>query len=72
MTKDDIEIGARAIAKSHGHDPDDLAPRTSMCTANNEQVPWWKVFEEQAEACLKAAGAAIFPERLSHDQKDLD
>lgn len=47
-----IEAGARAIARVRGHDPDDLAPLTEMCTGDNEQVPWWKVFEEDAEACL--------------------
>ncbi len=46
------ETIARAIAKSQGHDPDDLAPSLLMCTADNRQVPWWKVFEEQADACL--------------------
>lgn len=47
-----LEAGARAIARVRGHDPDDLAPLTEMCTGDNEQVPWWKVFEEDAEACL--------------------
>jgi hypothetical protein len=54
-----IEAGARAIARSQGHDPDDLAPRTMMCTADNQQVQWWRVFEEQAEACLAEAAARI-------------
>lgn len=49
-----VEAGARAIAKSQGHDPDDMAPRTIMCTVDNEQVPWWKVFEDEAEACALA------------------
>lgn len=50
-----IEAGARAIARVQGHNPDDLAPLTAMCTADNHQVPWWKVFEEEAEACLLLA-----------------
>jgi hypothetical protein len=49
------EAGARAIAKSQGYDPDDLAPIGVMCTGDNKPVPWWKVFEEQADACLAAA-----------------
>lgn len=49
-----IEAGARAMAACHGVDPDDLAPRTTMCTADNQRVPWWKVFEEEAEACINA------------------
>jgi hypothetical protein len=60
MTGDQmIESGARAIARSQGHDPDDLAPRAMMCTADNQQVQWWRVFEEQAEACLADATARI-------------
>jgi hypothetical protein len=54
-----IEAGARAIAQSQGHDPDDLAPRAMMCTADNQQVQWWHVFEEEAEACLADAAARI-------------
>jgi hypothetical protein len=54
-----IEAGARAIARSQGHDPDDLAPRAMMCTADNQQVQWWHVFEEEAEACLADAAARI-------------
>ena len=49
-----IEAGARAIALSQGNDPDGLAPRTVMCTAANEQVTWYRVFEEHSEACLDA------------------
>jgi hypothetical protein len=60
MTGDQmIESGARAIARSQGHDPDDLAPRAMMCTADNQQVQWWRVFEEQAEACLADATVRI-------------
>jgi hypothetical protein len=44
------EALARVLAESQGHDPDALAPRTEMCTADDEQVPWWQVFEEQADA----------------------
>lgn len=54
-----ITAGARAIAIVRGHDPDELAPRTAMCGADNSQVPWWMVFEEEAEACLRAAGLLI-------------
>jgi len=62
--KEAIKLGARAIARSQGHDPDALAPRTFMCTADNQQVPWWQVFEEQAEACLLAATPAVDGEAL--------
>ncbi len=54
----DIEAGARAIAITRGHDPDDLAPRTEMCTHDTQQVPWWKVFEEEASACLRTISPA--------------
>lgn len=56
-----VEVGARAIAQCRGHDPDELAPRTEMCTSDNEQVPWWKVFEEEAESCLSAWVALAAP-----------
>jgi hypothetical protein len=54
-----IECGARAIASSQGHDPDDLAPLTTMCTSDNQRVAWWKVFEEEAEACLGTIKAVL-------------
>lgn len=40
---------ARSMATASGHDPDEYAPLTEMCTADNKPVFWWKVFEEQAE-----------------------
>jgi hypothetical protein len=51
-----VEAIARTIAKTQGHDPDDLAPRTRMCTADNQQVPWWKVFEEEGTAIRALIG----------------
>lgn len=52
---DAIERGARAIAESYGHDPDADAPRLVMCTSDNQPVPYWQVYEEQALACLLAS-----------------
>lgn len=49
-----VEKVARAICLSQGHDPDDFAPRGVMCTADNEQVTWWHVFTEEAEAAISA------------------
>ncbi len=62
-----LEAGARAIARTRGHDPDDLAPLTEMCTGDNQQVPWWKVFEEDAEACLLLANIEKTPPPSSGD-----
>jgi hypothetical protein len=56
-TEASIITGAMAIARSRGHDPDEPAPLTEMCTEDNAPVPWWKVFVEEAEACLKAVSS---------------
>jgi len=50
----DIERVARAIAVSYGNDPDEHAPLTVCCTADNKPVAWWFVYEEQARAALSA------------------
>lgn len=52
-----IITGAMAIARSRGHDPDEPAPLTEMCTDDNAPVPWWVVFMEESEACLKAVSS---------------
>lgn len=44
---------ARIIAESYGVDPDDFAPLSTMCTAANQPVRWWRVYEEQAEAIIE-------------------
>ncbi len=46
------EAVAKAIAMSYGVDPDDDAPISVMCNADNSPVPWWMVYEEQAEAAI--------------------
>nr|WP_250808450.1 hypothetical protein [Neorhizobium tomejilense] len=52
----DAHAIAKAISRSYGEEPDDLAPRERMMTADNLQVPCWKVYEEQAFAVT-----ALFP-----------
>lgn len=58
----DIVTGAMAIARSRGHDPEEPAPLTEMCTEDNAPVPWWMVFVEESEACLKAVSYAAQPD----------
>ncbi|WP_420961137.1 hypothetical protein [Brucella sp. IR073] len=58
-----VEAAARDLAEYDGQDPDELAPLSVMCTADNKQVPWWVVFEEQARIALEAAQPA-----LAHDE----
>lgn len=51
---------ARGLAESYGVDPDDNAPLTVMCTAENRPVAWWQVYEEQARALAELlAGMAM-------------
>lgn len=46
------EAIARTISESYGEDPDAFAPLTTMCTADNQPVPYWRVYEEQADAII--------------------
>jgi hypothetical protein len=68
-TEAQIVTGAIAIAKSQGHDPDEPAPLTTMCTEDNAPVPWWMVFMEESEACLKAVMPATPTRALSADER---
>lgn len=49
-----LEVMARAICASFGDDPDSDAPVSAICGPNNEVLPLWRLFEEQAEAALTA------------------
>lgn len=44
---------ARTICLSYGRDPDELTSRLEMCDEDNQPVPTWRVYEEQAKAVLK-------------------
>ncbi|MEH6676180.1 hypothetical protein [Phenylobacterium sp.] len=55
---DTLSQAARVIALSYGVDPDDYAPLSTMCTADNQPVLWWQVYEEQAQA-LRDAGLLV-------------
>lgn len=54
-----VESVARTICLSYGRDPDEMTAWTEMCDANNHPVPTWRVYEEQADAVLKAHSAAL-------------
>lgn len=45
---------AMTLALSYGRDPDEPAPILEMCDENNQPVPIWMVYIEQAEALLAA------------------
>lgn len=47
-----VEEVARTISESYGENPDDLMPRHTMCGPDNEQLPYWMRYEEQARAIL--------------------
>jgi hypothetical protein len=56
ITLDDelVERAARGICLSYGEDPDDFVAPNVMCGPNNEKLPMWSVFEEQARAAITA------------------
>lgn len=56
-----IEAMARAIAEAHGQNPDDAAPIHMICTAENESLPWWIYYEEDATAALAALRETLEP-----------
>jgi hypothetical protein len=55
MTPELVERVARVICSSHGFDPDDDAPLHVVCGPNNETLPFWRAYDEQAEAALAEA-----------------
>lgn len=61
MTDKLIEAMARAIAEAHGQNPDDAAPIHMICTAENESLPWWIYYEEDATAALAALRETLVP-----------
>ncbi|HJU04959.1 MAG TPA: hypothetical protein VJ692_07365 [Nitrospiraceae bacterium] len=52
------EVIARELAISYERDPDELTSWLEMCDANNQPVPTWRVYEEQAEHLLKTVLAS--------------
>lgn len=59
-----IETMARGFCSSFGDDPDGDAPLGAICGPNNEALPLWRLYEEQAEAALtalQAEGMAVVP-----------
>lgn len=45
-----IEAIAKIISLSYGEDPDDFAPLSKICGPNNEPLPNWVAYDEQAKA----------------------
>lgn len=54
---DAVQAIAEVISLSYGENPDDDAPLSRICGPNNEPLPCWMVYDEQAKAVL----AWIFP-----------
>jgi hypothetical protein len=56
MTLDDelVEKAAKGICLSYGQDPDEFVDTRLMCGPNNEKLPMWQVYEEQARAAITA------------------
>jgi len=52
-----IKAIAEVISASYGENPEDDAPLSKICGPNNEPLPFWMAYEEQAKAVL----AWIFP-----------
>jgi hypothetical protein len=54
-----VEKAARGICLSYGQDPEEFVAPNLMCGPNNEKLPMWQVYEEQARAAITAylAGA---------------
>lgn len=44
---------ARELCLSYGRDPDEPTSIMEMCTADNQPVPTWEVYAEQAEWLLE-------------------
>jgi len=51
-----VERVAKALCETDGHYPYWDAPTSVICGPNNEVLPWWRAYEEQARAALAAAG----------------
>ncbi|KAB0538083.1 hypothetical protein [Pseudochrobactrum saccharolyticum] len=49
---------AREICLSYGQDPDDYASLCDICGSNNEPLPQWHMYIEQAEAAIRALSPA--------------
>ncbi|WP_062206729.1 hypothetical protein [Aureimonas sp. AU12] len=49
---------ARIISASYGEDPDEDAPIGKICGPNNEPLPCWMAYEEQAEAIIASTAPA--------------
>ena len=49
-----LEAAAKAIAASYGEDPDDFASLLDICGPNNEPLPTWHKYTEQATAAITA------------------
>lgn len=49
---------ARTICLSYGRDPDEMTSIGEMCTDDNQPVPIWMVYEEQADAILSTYAVA--------------
>lgn len=49
-----VERAAREMAKSYGEDPDDYASLLDICGPNNEPLPVWHQYVEQAKSALSA------------------
>lgn len=54
-----LEEAAKAIAASYGEDPDDYASLLDICGPNNEPLPTWQKYAEQATAAITACLAQM-------------
>lgn len=68
-TQNPVEAVARAICLVHGQDPDEFAPLTEICSAENQPELWWRFYEEDAHAALSAISA--LPQALGVGRDEL-
>lgn len=58
-SKELIEKVARELCLSYGQDPDVYASLCDICGPNNEPLPQWQIYTEQAETSTSTILAAL-------------
>jgi hypothetical protein len=58
-SKELIEKVARELCLSYGQDPDVYASLCDICGPNNEPLPQWQIYTEQAETATSTILAAL-------------
>jgi hypothetical protein len=71
MSDDLIERVSRAICLSQGEDPDALDVMR-YCDADNQAMPLWNWYAEQAEAAISASGLAALQQRVEELERERD